>query len=109
MLLNKKTIISTSVGTLMAVAVGIYTVSDKVQATVFQVAANVVSIQSLELRAVLKDIAYLKKEQRELNRELRGNPNDDNIIEDIEEVEDELEALELVRDCLLDPEKEVCH
>ena len=92
----------------MAASVAIYTVSDKVQATVFQVAANVVSIQSLELRAVMKDIAYLKKEQRELNRELRTDPDDENIIEDIEEVRDEMEALELQRDCLLDPEKEVC-
>ena len=107
-LLNKKTIVSGSIGTLMALSGGIYVASEKVQATVFQVAANSVSIQSLEVRAIQSDIALLKKEQRELRRELRNDPENDYVLEDLEEVEDELEALELVRECMLDPKMEVC-
>jgi len=107
-LLNKKTIVSTSIGTLMALSGGIYIASEKVNATVFQVAANVLSIQSLEVRAIQSDIALLKKEERELRRELRGDPENEYILIDLEEVEDELEELELVRECMLDPEQEVC-
>ena len=107
-LLNKKTIVSGSIGTLMALSGGIYVASEKVQAAVFQISANASSIHSLEVRIIKAEIALLKKEQRELRSELREDPENEYVMEDLEEVDDELEALELVRECMLNPEMEIC-
>ncbi|GAG12428.1 unnamed protein product, partial [marine sediment metagenome] len=107
-LLNKKTIVSGSIGTLMALSGGIYLASDKVQATVYQVAMNTESIEHLRLKAVQGAVADFKKERREIRRELRQYPDDPDLLEDLDEVEDEIDALQLVQKCMADPEKEVC-
>jgi hypothetical protein len=107
-LLSKKTIVSTSIGTLLTMSGGIYMASEKVNAATTQIAMNTVSIQSLELRMIQSDIADLKQERRDLKRELREDPENPYVLQDLEEVEDELHALELVRECLIDPEREVC-
>jgi hypothetical protein len=107
-LLNKKTIVSTSIGTLMAMTGGVYLASEKVQATVYQVAANTTAIETIKINNVRRYIADLKRERRELRRELRASPDDPYLLEDMDEVEDTIEAAEHVLECLTDPESEVC-
>jgi len=106
--LNKKTIVSTSIGTLMAAAGGMWVVSGELQAAAAQIAMNTQSIQQLELRSVNSEIARLKTERRSLNRQARQYPNNTLLIEQLEEVQDEIDALIVVRDCMIDPTKEVC-
>ena len=107
-LLNKKTIVSGSIGSLLALTGGIYLASEKVNATVFQVAVNTSAIKSLELKDVQTAIASFKKERREIRRDLRSHPDDIDLMEDLEEVEDEIDALQLVQECMISPEDEVC-
>jgi flagellar motility protein MotE (MotC chaperone) len=107
-LLSKKTIVSGSIGSLVALAGGIYVASDKVQATVYQVAANTQSIESIKINRVREFIADLKKERRSIRRELRQDHNDPELLEELEEVNDAIKAAEMLLECMLDPETEVC-
>jgi hypothetical protein len=70
-----------------------------------QITANTEAIQmvstSLKLGRVNDEIADLKRERRELRRELRDDPENDLILEQIEVIDDELEELEKVRECIM--------
>jgi len=106
--LNKKTLVSTSIGTLMAAAGGLWVVAGDFNAAVAQIERNTLQIQSLEIRSVDSELTGLRKEKRSLNRELREYPGDVILIEDLEEVDDEITELEKIRDCLVNPDIEVC-
>ena len=108
MLLSKKTVISTSVGTIMACASGLWVVAADFNHAVAQIESNKKSIQSLEVRAIDSELTMLRKERRELNRNIREHGEDAYILEDLEEVEDEIGELTEIRACLIDPAKEVC-
>ncbi|MBT8439844.1 MAG: DUF4062 domain-containing protein [Gammaproteobacteria bacterium] len=106
--LNKKTLVSTSIGTLMAAAGGLWVVAGEFNEAVAQINLNATSIKSLEIRSIDSELASLRKERRALNRELREYPEDPVIMEDLEAVDDEITDLVLIRECLVDPEIEVC-
>jgi len=107
-LLSKKTIVSGSIGTLMAMAGGVYVFAADVAEIKHQINLNLTAIEQIKLNAVHNWIADLKQERREVRRELRSDPDDQYLLEDLDEVEDALEAAELVRECMVNPEQKVC-
>jgi len=107
-MISKKTVISTSVGTIMACASGLWVIAADFNTAVAQIESNKKSIQSLEIRAIDSELTMLRKERRELNRMLREHPVDSNLLEDQEEVDDEIAELTEIRACLIDSTKEVC-
>jgi hypothetical protein len=106
--LSKKTLVSTSIGTLMAAAGGLWVIAADFNEAVAQINSNTKSIESLEIRSIDSELGGLRKEKRALNRELRQYPEDMILLYDLEEVEDEMAVLSLIRECLIDPNKEVC-
>ena len=63
---------------------------------------------SLELIRIDNQIDSLQTERRSLKRQLRNDPNNDLILDQLEEVKDELNALDTLKECTIDPVKEVC-
>ena len=112
MALTKDTGVRFSLATAMVMIIWMGGASWKVFGYVQTIAANTVAIQnvaqSLKLGRLDREIADLKSEKRDLNRELRRDPENDLIIEQLEEIGDEVEDLENVRECVIDPEKKVC-
>ena len=106
--LNKKTLVSTSVGTLMAAAGGLWVVAGDFNEAQAQIDQNTMSIKSMEIQWIDSDLRDLKKERRELNREMRAHPNDLILLEDSEENADDIAELMEVKECLLNPEVDVC-
>ena len=106
--LNKKTIVSTSIGTLMAASGALWVVAADFNTAVAQINQNTLSITSLEIHSIDSELGSLRKEKRSLNRELREYPGDTILLEDLEEIDDEIDELSLIRECLVDPDVEVC-
>ena len=106
--LNKKTLVSTSIGTLMAAAGGLWVVAGDFNEAVAQIQQNTLQIKSLEIRSIDSELSGLRKEKRTINRELREYPDDIILLEDLEEVDDEIRELEGIRECIVNPDIEVC-
>ena len=107
-LLNKKTIVSTSIGTLMALSGGVWVAANEVHEVKVQVAANANHIEAFDVRSVDMRLELAKQERREIRRALRAHPADQYLLEDRDEVEDKITALEALRECVLDPEVVEC-
>lgn len=113
MTLSKDTGIRVSLGLVVAIILYLGSASWKVFGYVATIAANTVAIQniakSLELGRLGDEIGDLRKEKRELNRELRKEPDSDILYDQLDEIQDEIEELEHERDCVEDPDKTVCN
>ena len=107
-LLNKKTIMSASVGTLMAAAGGIYAFSAEVGEVKHKVADHEVAIDSIKLHNVRALISDLKAERRTIRREMRLYPEDIDLLSDLEEVQDAIDAAEAIHKCITDGVVETC-
>ena len=103
-MLTSKTTIGVSIGTVMAIAVGAWTGIGTVHGWVTAIEANTSAISmlatSVELGRIGDDIGDIKKEIRALKRDLRNDPENDLIIDQIADLEDELEELIHLYDCL---------
>ena len=110
--ISKNTMFSASLATMISIVAGVWYGVSEVQAWVGQIATNTESIslimKSLELRDIDGRMALAKSEERELNRELRKDPENDLIIEQLDEIEDNLEHLVLIRSCIVSDKTEVC-
>ena len=111
-IVSRNSVFGISLGTFFLVVGAIWVSAEKVQGYIVQIDANTVAIQlvakSLKLGRLDDEIADLKSERRDLNRELRRDPENDLIIEQLEEIEDEIEALGLIRECVIEPNGRVC-
>jgi hypothetical protein len=107
-LLNKKTIVSTSIGTLMAMSAVVWTVAGQFNEAVAQIARNTGSIAGFSISQVDLELALAKKERRELRRDLRETPNDEYLLEDMDEVDDNIHRLSELRSCLINPNIKQC-
>ena len=112
MAVTKNTVVSVSIGTLLTLAAPIWFGVTKVQGAVSQIEQNTKSVKvivtSLELIRIDNQIDALQRERREINRQLRKDPDNDLLLKQQDEINDELHALENLRDCIVDPDKEVC-
>ena len=107
-LLNKKTIVSGSIGTLMLAAGGVYSFSAEVGEVKHQVADHEVALDSIKLHNVRAFIADLKAERRTIRREIRLYPDDIDLPTDLEEVEDAIVAAEAIHKCITDGIVKTC-
>lgn len=105
MSLTKNTIFGCSIGSALALIVAVWILSSEVRAWMDKIEANTSAIAMLamtvDLRGVNDEIGDLKKELRELYRALRYDPENDLILDQIADVEDAIEELENIRDCIL--------
>ena len=92
----------------MAAAGGLWVVAGDFNQAVAQIQQNTMHIQSLEIRSIDSELTALRKEKRSINRELRQYPDDIILLEDLEEVDDEITELENIRECIVNPDIEVC-
>jgi len=111
-MITKDTIIGGSVATFATLIMGTWAASGTVQGYISQIAANTLSISaivtSLELSRIDRQIEGFRKELRDLKRQLREDPGNGLLQDQILEVEDSITASLLVRSCIEDPQKEVC-
>ena len=98
-ILSRKAKYTASGASLLAAAGGIYAFSGDVSKIKYSVASNEESIQVINKRDAAQSIMLKKTERRTLKRELRAHPEDLDLITDLEEVEDEITALELIEKC----------
>ena len=105
-MITSKTTIGVSIGSVLALASSIWLFTGKAHGYITAIEANTVAISmlatSVELGRIGDDIGDIKKEVRELKRELRRDPENDLIIDQISDLEDELEELIHLYDCLAD-------
>jgi uncharacterized membrane protein YgaE (UPF0421/DUF939 family) len=103
-MITSKTTIGVSIGSVLALASTIWLFTGKAHGYITAIEANTVAISllatSVELARIGDDIGDIKKEIRELKRDLRHDPDNDLIIDQIEDLEDELEELEKLYSCL---------
>ena len=111
-LITKNSVIGMSLTTLIATVLGIWSFSGKAQSYITQIGLNTQAIQavvqSLELSRVDRQIEGLKSERREINREIRGDPANSLLLDQLDEINDSIETELLKRQCIEDPAKEVC-
>lgn len=104
-MINKNTVVGISIGTLGSVLVGMWLLVAEVHAWVSKIEANTNAIAMLssdvKLSRVYDMIGDLRRERRGLIRDLELQPEDRVIQQQIEDVEDEIEMLERVLDCLM--------
>ena len=110
--LTKNSVIGISVGTFFSLMAGMWLTVSEVQGYVTQITANTQAIQaivmSLELGRIDRQIEGLKKERRDLKRKLRVDPGNDLLLDQVDELNDSIEDSQIVRECVVDPNKEVC-
>jgi len=104
--------IGISIGGIVAALSMGWTVTTSVVALAAQVEANTGQIQavvmSLEIGRVDDLIADLQSERRELRRELRRDPENDLVIDQMDMLGDEIEKSKAIRECITNPDQDVC-
>jgi len=106
--LNGKTKVSLSIATLGAILSGAYVFSGDVHEIKTTLAANSASIQQINKQGIARQIADKNSERRNIEAEIRRDPNDPGLLKDWDEVKDEIKALELIQKCMADPSKKGC-
>lgn len=111
-MITKNTVVGISIGTIGGVLAFLWVAIGTVQGYMEQVDNNSKSVKqivlSLELMRINQQIDSLQQERRSLKRQLRDDPNNDLILDQLEDIQDELKALDTLKECVTDPEKEVC-
>ncbi len=112
MSISSSTVVKANIATLVAVLTFLATASWWVfgyAAQVDQNTKNISSIvQSLEVSRISDDIQNLKTERRDLQREQRADPDNENIASSLDEVNDDLEEAIATKECILDESKPIC-
>jgi hypothetical protein len=110
--ITKNHVIGISIGTFLSLFAGMWFTVGEVQGYITQITMNTQAIQgvvlSLELSRVDRQIEGFKKERRELKRQLRDDPGNGLLIDQIMELDDSIEDTQIIRECVVDPTKEVC-
>jgi hypothetical protein len=110
--IGKNTVLSVSLGTLGGVAFvmwqafGVYdgltdSVYSNTEATKKNSQQLAEVVHSLEMSRIDRRIDNAKKELRQIERWLRDDPEDDILLDQRDDLEDEIERLDKIRDCLL--------
>ena len=111
-MITKDTIIGGSVATFLTIGAGIWAASGTVQGHIAQIVLNTQAIASvvtsLELSRIDRQIEVFKKERRDLKRQLRDDPNNGLLQDQILELDDSIRYSEIVRECIVDPAKAIC-
>ncbi len=106
MTLTKDTGVKLSIATLLAVLIWMGGASWKVFGYVQTIAANTMAIQSvshsLKVGRISDELGDLRRERRNLKRALRTDPNDELLMDQIEEIEEEIEVLKEKLECATD-------
>jgi len=104
--------ITASLGGIVAALGLIWSVTSSVVALAAQVNHNTDSVQaivqSLELSRISDTLGDLKKDRRDLKKELRADPDSPDIEADIDEIEDSIDDAIMMKECILDPTKMIC-
>lgn len=110
--ITKNTMISMSIASLLSMGGGLWFTIEKVQGAFEQLNTNTKSIQvivtSLELTRIDQQLNDFKRERRNLNRDLRADPINDLLLDQLDELNDAIENTLLIRACVIDSQKEVC-
>ena len=104
-MITKQTMVGVSVGSLAALLASMWLVVSEVQSWVGQISDNTQALAELsrdvKLSRVYDMIGDLRSERRDLRRILEARPNDRVVLDQIEEIDDEIQLLEKILDCLL--------
>ncbi|GAF74976.1 unnamed protein product, partial [marine sediment metagenome] len=102
---SKNAVISSSIGTLMVIAGGVWFVGVEVVQAMEQIRLNSHEIRKLKIYTAENEMAGLRSEQRLLLREIEKSPDSELLTKQLDDVKNSLHTWELLRDCLIDPEK----
>jgi hypothetical protein len=84
----------------------------KTEALELLIASNASAIHdvsiSLRVGRLDRDISERKKERRELQRALRSDPDNELVQDQIASLQEEIEYFQDLRECVIDPDKEIC-
>ncbi len=103
--ITRNTVVSTSLATIVAVAWAMWLFMGDLQGYMNQIVSNTMAIQSLakavEVGRVSDEIGDLRREKRELKRALRKDPENDLIMDQLEDIEDSIENKTIIKACIL--------
>lgn len=107
-LFSKNTIVSTSIGTLMLIAGGVWFVGVEVVHAMEQIKYNATEIRKLKVFDAENKLAGLRSEERLLMREREKNPDSTLVHKQLDDVQNDLHKWRLKRDCLINPDRKKC-
>ena len=100
--ITKNTMVGMSLATMLTFVGSIYMASGFIQSNISLIEANASGVAYLSQQRVQDIIRALKRDLRELEAELRGDPDNDYIISDISDTETDIEYYEEVLECMRD-------
>jgi hypothetical protein len=114
--INKNTMVSMSLATILGCLGGLWVAVDKVQGAFDQLSINTQAIQSIgtamELRGIDRVIGSKQKEVRDKEVDVLNNAGNTALIQllevQIKTLNTEIQLQQVIRECVVDPDKKVC-